>query len=307
MPDFWTSAASCKKAGKPAGFALGNAVGDGNGFASWLLWSHDAALLDEEGNVIINSKETVAALKYLKELYPTFIAGHAVLERRQQQPRLLVAGNFADRERRLAVLLAEERSGDDGDRRRYRASIPAEGRGEDLADGRADAERDGVQAQPLPQRRQGLPAVHDGEANSTNPGSTPIPATGRSRSRPMPTAAVWSGDPKVKIFKDTMKNQLLERLQGPDLDGDRRGQRRLRAGADVRLGRNRRRDTGSRRRRSRAPRQTVFPAVRHSRHCERAQRRIANPDTRCDPAAKVWIASRFAPAMTRSKTTHRCP
>src|SRR5437660_348932 len=64
-----------QKAGKPAGFALGNAVGDGNGFANWLLWSHNASLLDEEGNVIINSKETVAALKYLKELYPTFIAG----------------------------------------------------------------------------------------------------------------------------------------------------------------------------------------------------------------------------------------
>jgi multiple sugar transport system substrate-binding protein len=64
-----------KTAGKPAGFALGNAVGDGNGFANWILWSHNAALLDEEGNISINSKETVAALKYLKELYPTFIAG----------------------------------------------------------------------------------------------------------------------------------------------------------------------------------------------------------------------------------------
>jgi ABC-type sugar transport system, periplasmic component len=31
-----------QKAGKPAGFALGNAVGDGNGFASWLLWTHNA-------------------------------------------------------------------------------------------------------------------------------------------------------------------------------------------------------------------------------------------------------------------------
>src|SRR4030088_2686440 len=64
-----------QKAGKPAGFALGNAVGDGNGFENWILWSHNASLLDEEGNVIINSKETVAALKYLRELYPTFIAG----------------------------------------------------------------------------------------------------------------------------------------------------------------------------------------------------------------------------------------
>src|ERR1700726_3482290 len=54
-----------KAAGKPPGFALGNAVGDGNGFANWLLWSHNAALLDEEGNITINSKETIAALKYL--------------------------------------------------------------------------------------------------------------------------------------------------------------------------------------------------------------------------------------------------
>ncbi len=64
-----------KAAGKPAGFALGNAVGDANGFASWLLWSHGAQVLDEEGNLVINSKETITALKYLKELYPTFIAG----------------------------------------------------------------------------------------------------------------------------------------------------------------------------------------------------------------------------------------
>ena len=63
------------KAGKPAGFALGNAKGDGNGFANWVLWSHNAALLDESGNVVINSKETIAALKWVKELYPTFIAG----------------------------------------------------------------------------------------------------------------------------------------------------------------------------------------------------------------------------------------
>src|SRR5205814_2266588 len=64
-----------QKAGKPAGFALGNAVGDGNGFANWVLWSHNASLLDEDGNVVINSKETIAALKWVKELYPTFIAG----------------------------------------------------------------------------------------------------------------------------------------------------------------------------------------------------------------------------------------
>ena len=62
LPGFLDLCKKLQKAGKPAGFALGNAVGDGNGFADWMLWSHNASLLDEEGNVTINSKETIAAL-----------------------------------------------------------------------------------------------------------------------------------------------------------------------------------------------------------------------------------------------------
>lgn len=64
-----------KKINKPAGFALGNAVGDGNGFANWLIWSHGGFLVDEAGKVAINSKETIEALKYLKDLYPAFVPG----------------------------------------------------------------------------------------------------------------------------------------------------------------------------------------------------------------------------------------
>ena len=64
-----------KKNNKPIGFALGNAVGDGNNFAQWLLWSHGAYLVDEEGKVAINSKETVQALQYLQALYPAFAPG----------------------------------------------------------------------------------------------------------------------------------------------------------------------------------------------------------------------------------------
>lgn len=64
-----------KKINKPSGFALGNAVGDGNGFANWLVWGHGGYLVDEEGKVAINSKQTIDALKYLKDLYATFIPG----------------------------------------------------------------------------------------------------------------------------------------------------------------------------------------------------------------------------------------
>ena len=64
-----------KKSGHPAGFALGHAVGDANAFCYWLLWAFGGNLIDENGKVVINSKETIEALKYVKALYPTFIAG----------------------------------------------------------------------------------------------------------------------------------------------------------------------------------------------------------------------------------------
>jgi multiple sugar transport system substrate-binding protein len=64
-----------RRINKPAGFALGNAVGDGNAFASWLVWSHGGFLVDEQGAVAINSPQTINALNYLRELYPTFVPG----------------------------------------------------------------------------------------------------------------------------------------------------------------------------------------------------------------------------------------
>jgi multiple sugar transport system substrate-binding protein len=64
-----------KRINKPGGFALGNAVGDGNGTANWLLWSHGGFLADEEGKVALNSRETLDSLRYMQELYPTFVPG----------------------------------------------------------------------------------------------------------------------------------------------------------------------------------------------------------------------------------------
>ena len=61
--------------GTPAGFALGNAIGDGTTWCHWLVWSHGGKLVDESGRVTINSRQTVAALEYARELYPTLVPG----------------------------------------------------------------------------------------------------------------------------------------------------------------------------------------------------------------------------------------
>jgi multiple sugar transport system substrate-binding protein len=78
LPGFLEMCRRLRRAGKPAGFALGNAVGDGNGFANWLMWSHGAGITDPAGQVSVNSPQTLAALNYLRELYPTFVDGGTI-------------------------------------------------------------------------------------------------------------------------------------------------------------------------------------------------------------------------------------
>jgi multiple sugar transport system substrate-binding protein len=75
LGEFLRLCQALKRNNKPVGFALGNAVGDGNGFANWMTWSHGGMLLDEEGKVAINSRATLDALNYVKELYQTFAPG----------------------------------------------------------------------------------------------------------------------------------------------------------------------------------------------------------------------------------------
>ena len=61
--------------GTPPGFALGNAIGDATTWCHWLVWSHGGKLVDESARVVINSKQTVAALEYARELYPSLVPG----------------------------------------------------------------------------------------------------------------------------------------------------------------------------------------------------------------------------------------
>jgi multiple sugar transport system substrate-binding protein len=75
MDGFLKLCQAMKAKGHPPGFALGNAVGDGNAWVHWLVWAFGGRMVDEKNNVTINSKETVRALEYARELYQTFIPG----------------------------------------------------------------------------------------------------------------------------------------------------------------------------------------------------------------------------------------
>lgn len=75
FPGFLKLCQALKARGTPPGLALGHATGDANGWTHWVLWGFGGKLANENNTIAINSKETVAALEYAKELYQTFVPG----------------------------------------------------------------------------------------------------------------------------------------------------------------------------------------------------------------------------------------
>jgi multiple sugar transport system substrate-binding protein len=74
MDGFLKMMKTLKDKGTPGGFALGHATGD-QAWAHWLVWAFGGKLVDNSNKVVINSPETIKALEFAKELYPTFVPG----------------------------------------------------------------------------------------------------------------------------------------------------------------------------------------------------------------------------------------
>ncbi len=73
LPDTWeehlAAGKKLKKYGMPIGQTLGHTFGDAPGFAYPLMWSFGGLEVDEKGKVALNSKETLAAVEFLKEFW----------------------------------------------------------------------------------------------------------------------------------------------------------------------------------------------------------------------------------------------
>ena len=74
-PGLLKTCQALKAKGHPPGFALGNAVGDGNAWTHWLLWGFGSSLVDENNAVVVDNPKTIEALEFAKELHATFIDG----------------------------------------------------------------------------------------------------------------------------------------------------------------------------------------------------------------------------------------
>jgi multiple sugar transport system substrate-binding protein len=73
LPDTWeeylAAGKKLKKYGMPIGQSLGHTFGDAPFFSYPLMWSFGGMEVDEKGKVVLNSKETLAAVEFLKEFW----------------------------------------------------------------------------------------------------------------------------------------------------------------------------------------------------------------------------------------------
>ena len=164
---FLTLCQKLQKIGHPCGFALGHALGDANGFASWLLWSHNAKLVDEQGHIALDSKETLAALKYATELQKTMVSG-TLSWNDSGNNKAFASGDIGLTFNGVSIYYFLKNSPDpqpEQDSLGHAASGAAEGPGGTLANvGDAD-ECHGVQAHQVSECREGLSAFHDGSGS----------------------------------------------------------------------------------------------------------------------------------------------
>ena len=104
LEGFLTLCQKLQKNGHPAGFSLGHALGDANGYREWLLWSHNAYVVDENGKIALNSKATIDGAEICDRTAEDDDPRHAVLERRRQQPGFRSRPDRPDVQWRLDLL-----------------------------------------------------------------------------------------------------------------------------------------------------------------------------------------------------------
>ncbi|WP_372622681.1 ABC transporter substrate-binding protein [Falsiroseomonas sp.] len=207
-----------KRINKPAGFALGNAVGDGNAFANWLVWSHGGYLVDEQGAVAINSPATIKALEYLRELYPTFVPGTLAWGDISNN-RAYSAGECFVTQNGVSLYFSMK---NDPAMRALAEDTQMTPMPKGMIDAAPNA---GLTLNAMVFRHSRAPNAAKAllqflmEADQYDPWlranigywSQPLNAYAAS--------AVWDSDPKISVFRDTMNNNFWNGYKGPITEG----------------------------------------------------------------------------------------
>ena len=205
-----------QKANKPAGFALGHAVGDANAYCHWIVWSHGGAMTDEAGKVTINSPQTVEALKYAAELYKTFVPGtQSWLDTNNN--RALLAGDIHVTQNGVSLYYAAKTSADPRiaeigrDLNHARMPIGPSGK---AADGALAINAMAFKHTKFPNAAKAY-LTYMMEADQYDKWLTGSSGYWGQPLKAYAESAVWTSDPKIALYKNTMELSRWYASPGP--------------------------------------------------------------------------------------------
>ena len=216
MDGFLDMCRKLKKNGHPAGYTSGHAVGEANAYCHWLVWAFGGTMINEEGRVTINSKETIEALKFSKALYETYIPGtNSWLD--PSNNKALLAGEIAATQNGVSLYFSAKNSNEPAiaklatDLNHARMPIGPVGRSTEPA---LAINAMAFKHTKAPNAAKAYlafmmeaPQYDHWLTDSFGYWSQPLRAYAQSE--------VWKTDPKIAVFKDTMEQSLWLAYPGP--------------------------------------------------------------------------------------------
>lgn len=198
----------------PVGFALGNAVGDANAYCNWLLWSHNGYIVDENGKVTINRKETLDALNYAKAMYPLMIQGTLAWQDPSNN-KAFIAGDIGLTQNGVSIYFVLK-----GDPKT--AAMAADTNHAHMPFGPAGKPGESAlilnamvfKHSKVPNAAQQYLRFMM-EQEQYEPWLTGCIGYWAQPLKAYAEAAVWKSDPKIAVYKDTCANQFWNGYKGP--------------------------------------------------------------------------------------------
>jgi len=205
-----------KRVGKPCGFALSHAPGDAPAYANWLLWSHGATLVDEEGKIALESEATLRALDYSRALQETMIQGTMAWNGASNN-RAFIAGELGLTQNGVSIYYATKTATDAAQN-----AIAADTQHGDMPHGVATrAPSTALTLNAMVPRYTRFPNAAMEylrfmmEAEQYDPWLTACLGYWSQPLKAYSESAVWSSDPKIAWYRTAMDTPFYEGYRGP--------------------------------------------------------------------------------------------
>ena len=205
-----------KRIGHPCGFALSHAPGDAPGYANWLLWSHGASLVDEEGKVTLDSPATARALDYARAMQETMVAGTMAWSGVSNN-RAFISGDIGLTQNGVSVYYALKTAADAAQN-----AIAADTDHAEMPYGAATkAPETALTLCAMVPKYTRVPNAAKEyirfmmEAEQYDPWLTGCLGYWSQPLKAYAQSAVWASDPKLKVYSNAMDTPFYEGYRGP--------------------------------------------------------------------------------------------